>query len=71
MVFSVTQILREINFGESRSARNAVFTILGVLNFANLENFSLQKVQKFIKNQNSEPLNVVKRQILHFQNPQN
>ena len=47
--FSVTQIFREINFGESRSAKTAVFAILGALNFHNLVNFSLQKVQKFIK----------------------
>ena len=28
--FSVTQIFREINFGESRSAKTAVFAILGL-----------------------------------------
>ena len=44
------------------------FTILGALNFVNLVNCSLQKVQKFIKNQNSQSLNVLKRQILQFQN---
>ena len=27
--FSVIQILREINFGESRSSKNAIFVILG------------------------------------------
>ena len=43
--FSVTQILREINFGESRSSENAVFAIHWA---QNLVNFSLQKVQKFI-----------------------
>ena len=31
--FSITQILREINFGESRSSKIAIFAILGVLNF--------------------------------------
>ena len=56
--FSITQILREINFWDSRSAKTAIFSILGAVNFVNLVNFSLQKVQKFIKNQNSEPLNV-------------
>ena len=30
--FLVTQILREINFGESRSSKNAVFAIFGALN---------------------------------------
>ena len=42
---SVTQILREINFGEYISSKTAVFAILGALNFANLVNFTLQKVQ--------------------------
>ena len=53
--FSITQILREINFGEFQSSEIVVFAIF------NLVNFSRQKVQKY---QNSEPLNVVKRQIL-------
>ena len=47
--FSVTWILREINFGEFRSSKNANFDILGALNFVDLVDFSLQKVQKFIK----------------------
>ena len=47
--FSVTQILREINFGESRSSKTAVFAIFGALNLVNLVNFSLQKVQQYIK----------------------
>ena len=46
---TVTQILREINFGEFRSFKIAVFVILGAQNFVVLLNFSLQKVQKFIK----------------------
>ena len=46
--FSVTQILREINFGKSRSSKTAIFAILRALNFVNLEDSSLQKVQKFI-----------------------
>ena len=33
--FSVIQILREINFGESRSSKTAVFAIFWVLNFVN------------------------------------
>ena len=32
--FSITQILREINFGDSRSAKYAILTQLKVLNFA-------------------------------------
>ena len=39
-------ILREINFSEFRSSKSAIFAILGVLNFVDLQNFSLQKVQK-------------------------
>ena len=45
----ITEILREINFEDSRGAKSAVFAILGAVNFVHLVNFSLQKVQKFIK----------------------
>ena len=47
--FSVTKILREINLKESRRSKNAVFAISGsgALKFANLANYSLQKVPKF------------------------
>ena len=44
--FSVTQILREINFGEPKSSKTAVFATFGVLNFVNLVNFSLQEKMK-------------------------
>ena len=47
--FYVIRILREINFGESRSTKNGVFAIFGALNLVELVIFSLQKVQKFIK----------------------
>ena len=47
--FSVIQILREINFGESRSSKNAIFAIFGAPNFVFLVNFSLQKAQKSLK----------------------
>ena len=46
--FSVFQILREINFGESRNSKNAIFYHFRALNFADLVNISLQKVQKII-----------------------
>ena len=46
--FPMIQILREINFGESRGSKTAVFAILGSLNFVNLLNFRLHKVQKLI-----------------------
>jgi len=47
--FSITQILREINFGGCRSSKTAVLAILGALKMINLVNFSLQKMQEFIK----------------------
>ena len=52
---SVTQILREINFQDSTSAKSA-FAILGALKIVDLVNFSLQRMQKFTKNQNSQSL---------------
>ena len=42
--FSVTQILRKINFGESLSAKPAIFAIFGAQNFVDLVIFILQKV---------------------------
>ena len=65
--FSITQILREINFGEFRSSENAVFAYFRLLIFVNLVNFSLKKVQKIIENQNSEPLNMADFALLDFQ----
>ena len=47
--FSVTQILREINYGDSGSSKPAVLAILVALKKSNLVNFTLQKMQKFIK----------------------
>ena len=44
---SVSQILREINNGESRSYNTALFVILGALNFVNFVNLTLQIVPKF------------------------
>ena len=55
--FSITQILREINFVDSRCSKTAVLAILQAL-----------KVQKFMKNHTSEPLNVLKWLILYFKN---
>ena len=48
-VFSVVQILCEINIGNTRSCETAFFAIFEALNFVNLVDFSLQKVQKLIK----------------------
>ena len=47
--FSVTQILREINFGEFRSSKTAIFAIKGALNFVYLVDISLQKWKQIIK----------------------
>ena len=58
--FSVTQILREIIFGESRRSKTAVFAIIEALKMIDSVYFSLQKVQKFIKHQNLEPLDGLK-----------
>ena len=44
--FSVTQILREINFGEFWSSKYAIYAIFGTQNFVYLLNFSLQNVPK-------------------------
>jgi len=50
MNFSVIQILREINFGTSRSSKSLVFfAISGALNFVYLADFILQRMQKFMK----------------------
>ena len=47
--FSVIEILREINVGESRSAKIAILAIFGALNLVDLVNYSLQKVQISMK----------------------
>ena len=45
--FSITQILREIIFKECRSSEISIFAILRALNFIDLVNSNLPKVQKF------------------------
>ena len=55
---SIIQILREINFGEPRSCKTFVCAIFGTLNFVDLVNYSLLKVQKLMKNPNPQPLDV-------------
>ena len=56
--FYISQILREINFEESRSAKTAIFAILRAVHLVHLVNFILRKVGKIHKNQNSEPIDV-------------
>ena len=41
--FSITQILREINFEDSGRLKNAVFATLGALDSVDLTNFGLKK----------------------------
>ena len=48
--FCIIQILREINFWETTwKFQNYLFSILGALNCVNLVNFSIHKVQKYMK----------------------
>ena len=47
--FTIAQILREINFGESRSSKTVIFAILVALNSIQLIDFGLEQLQKFIK----------------------
>ena len=47
--FAITEILREINFVDSRGAKTAIFAVLGAVKFVDLVNISYQKVQKFIR----------------------
>ena len=47
--FCVIQILREINFGESRSCKTAFLAIFRALNFIDLVNSSLPRMQKIMK----------------------
>ena len=47
--FSIIQILREINFKDSRGAKIAVFATLRAVNFVPLVNVGLQKVQNSLK----------------------
>ena len=47
--FSVTQILREINFGEFRRLKSAIFAILGALNFVYLVKVCLEKCKNSYK----------------------
>ena len=66
--FYITEILREINFGDSQSANSAILTHLEALNFAL---FALIEGCNLPNEQNSQPLKWQKRQFLHFWSPQN
>jgi len=65
--FCITEILREINFVDSRSAKTADFPFLKIkkgCEFWSFGTFQPSKNAIIHKNQNSEPLNVVKWLIL-------
>ena len=64
--FSVTQILREINFEEFGSSKTAIFAFPWALKFVDLVNFTLQEVQKFIKKSEFRGSQFVKWQILRL-----
>ena len=63
--FSITQILHEINFGDSRSAKTAVFGFFRVCQFCPFGKNKDLKSAKIHEIHNLEPLNVLKCQILH------
>ena len=50
--FSVTQILREINLGESRSSKTAVFAIFWGSEFCSLGGFQPTKIAKIHEKSN-------------------
>ena len=63
--FSFTQTLREINFGAFISSKTNIFAILDALN-SKFGEFETSKSAKIHKSQNSEPLNVLKWQVLRL-----
>ena len=64
--FFVTKILREINFGEFTSSKTAVFGNFSGSDICWFGKFQPSKSAKNHKNQNSQPLNVLELQVLHF-----
>ena len=55
MIFFITQILREINFGDFRSAKSAILTHLQALNFGFYEFLSFLKAGMFQNNKIQSP----------------
>ena len=64
------KILHEFNFVLSKSSKPAVFHKFRGTSVSKV-NFEPLKSTKIHQNQNSESQNVLKWQILHFENPQN
>ena len=63
--FSVTQILREIIVGESRSSKTGVLCSFRGSEFCYFGKFQPSKSAKIHKNQYSEPLSLLKK-MAHF-----
>ena len=61
--FPTTQILREINFGDSRGAKSAIFTHLEALNLAFHEFLHFLKGKIDQLNKNQKPKKSQKRQL--------
>ena len=57
MIFFITQILRKIKFGDSRSAKSAIFTHLEALNFDFYEFFHFFKAEIYQINKIQSPKN--------------
>ena len=68
---SVTQILREIDFGESRISKIGVSAIWGTQNFVKVVDLSLQKVKKIMKIKIQSCQMCANRKFCTFQNLKN
>ena len=66
MIFPSLRFYVKSTLENVKGLKIPIFAILGALNYINLVIFSLYELQNFIKNPHSEPLNVLKWQILHF-----
>ena len=53
--FSIIQILREINFGDSRSTKAAILTHLEALNFASYEFLHFLKAEIYLISEFQSP----------------
>ena len=64
--FSITQILREINFWDSRREKAAVSTYLEALNFNSYEFLPFLKTEIYQINKNLEPQKYAKTTVLEL-----
>ena len=68
--FRIFLTIRFYELLESKSSKTAVFAIFEAAHIVNLVDFSPKENTNIYQNLISEPLNVLKWQILHLQNPQ-